>query len=101
MTNSQVKAIESIRALCEKEMRADQEFKVWEITENKYFISLFLSYGMIGDEGTLAAAIARDEAHLFIGKRGAITYPVHKNGRTFTRKFKGYSILQVVCDQAY
>lgn len=101
MTKSQEKAIAKIRSLVERELYSDQyEIKRFDITDNKYFISLYVQYGLIGDEGTLAEALGRDSAHLFIGKRGGITYPMSKkNGKFYTKKFEGYSILQAVCDQ--
>lgn len=78
----------------------DYEFKKFEVEENEYFVSLVFEVGAIGDEGTLAAVFCRDYGHVWIGKRGGITYPVNskraKNG--FVRKpFKG--IMGVVIDQ--
>ena len=101
MTKSQEKAIERIKRLVEKDFYSDNyEIKEWEIHENEYFVSLYVEYGLKNDEGTLASIIARDKAHLFIGKRGGITYPVTtKDKKHITRRFEGYSILQAVCDQ--
>jgi len=100
MTKSQEQALERVRALVESELLSDEyEIKIWEISDCKYFISLVVEYGLKNDEGTLASLIARDRAHLFIGKRGGIRYPVSKDGETIYRVFKGYSILQAVCDQ--
>lgn len=101
MTKSQEKALKKIKLLVEKELYSDDyEIKKWEVTENEYFIALVVEYGLKADEGTLAASIARDHALLFIGKHGGITYPMSsKNGKVYTKRFKGYSILQAVCDQ--
>ena len=110
MTTSQEKAIERIRRLVEKEMkgiRGDKdcyEIKEWDLSEYEYFVSLVVEYGMKGDEGTLGEVFGRNRAQLFIGKKGGITYPVTKvlkNGeyKHYTKHFKGYSILQAVCDQ--
>ena len=100
MTKAQEKAIKKIRTLVESDLYSDSyEIKKWDIDENEYFVSLVIEFGLKNDEGTLAAVISRDRAHLFIGKRGGITYPVSKNGKYYTKKFKGYSILQAVCDQ--
>lgn len=99
MTKAQEKAIEKIQKLVQSELYEDCEIKTWEINENKHFASLIIEYGMINDEGTMAAIIGRNRAQLFIGKRGAVTYPVNKNSRFYTKRFKGYSILQAVCDQ--
>lgn len=100
MTKSQEKAIAKVRKLVESEIRPDrEEIKTWEVKEYTYFVALYIVYGYKNDEGTLSEYLLRDKAHLFIGKRGAITYPVDYRGRTVRRKFKGYSILQAVCDQ--
>ena len=100
MTKSQEKAIERIRQLVERDMTDKQEIKIWGINEGEYFVSLVIEYGYIGDEGTLSAIFCRCHAHLFIGKRGGITYLIYRNGKQVERRFKGYSILQAVCDQA-
>ena len=104
MTNAQERSLKKIRQLVEKDLyNGKYEIKVWDVNENEYFVSLVVEYGRKNDEGTLAV-FARDRAHLFIGKRGAVTYPVLKqlkNGKFkhYTKKFKGYSILQAVIDQ--
>lgn len=105
MTRAQEKALERIKALVERELYDDRyEIKRWDVDENEYFVSLVVEYGMKGDEGTRARYTCRDRAHLFIGKRGGVTYPVTKqlkNGewKLYTKRFKGYSILQAVVDQ--
>lgn len=101
MTKQQGKALEKVRMLVDAELYSDDyEIKEWKISECEYFVSLVVEYGLKNDEGTLASLIARDRAHLFIGKKGGITYPVtKKNGEIVRRRFKGYSILQAVCDQ--
>ena len=102
MTKAQENAIERIKrlALNEHGKYADEyEIKEWEVDENEYFVSLVVETGLKGDEGTMAAIFGRDRAHLFIGKKGGITYPVSKNGKHYTKRFKGYSILQAVVDQ--
>lgn len=106
MTNSQKLAIEKIRRLADKfylEERDGYELKSWRVEDCGKFTSVILEYGLIGDEGTLAI-LARGHAHLFVGKKGGITYPVNKilkNGeyKWYKKTFKGYSILQAVCDQ--
>lgn len=100
MTKAQEKAIERIRTLVEAECGDRYEIKEWNIAEFPYFVSLVSETGLIGDEGTMASIFARDRAHLFIGKRGGITYPVIRNGKQTNRRFKGYSILQAVVDQS-
>lgn len=102
MTKSQIKAIEIIKKLAET-LYGDMskyEIKEWEIEECPYFVSLYVSVGMKNDERTMAV-YCRDSAHLFIGKRGGIKYPVYKNGRTYTKVFHGYSLLEAVVEQRY
>ena len=98
MTNSQERSLKKIKKLIDEAMTSNQEIKTWEVRENEYFVAVYVVYGYKDDEGTLGFFL-RDHAHLFIGKRGAITYPCEgKRGYT-TRKFNGYSILQAVIDQ--
>lgn len=100
MTKLQKKALERIKQLVEQDFYSDEyEIKLWEVKECEYFVSLVVEYGLKGDEGTMAKVFGRDRAHLFIGKRGGITYPVTKNDKVYTKRFEGYSILQAVCDQ--
>jgi hypothetical protein len=100
MTNSQKKALEMIKALVISEFYSDQwEIKKFEITDCGSFLSVIIETGRINDEGTMAQIFARDYAHLFIGKRGAITYPVTENGKWKKKKFHGYTMLEAVCAQ--
>jgi hypothetical protein len=100
MTNSQKVAMEKIKKLTNDLLYNDNhEIKKFEVTDCDYFISVVVETGLKNDEGTLVAIVGRDRAHLFIGKRGAITYPVYKKGKFIRRKFHGYSMLEAVCDQ--
>lgn len=111
ITKQQAKAIESIKKVAETmhgEKHADKyEIKKFEIDECEYFVSLTVEVGLKGDEGTMAEILCRDYAHLFIGKRGGITYPVckkMKNGsyKHYTKCFGGYTaynLYQAVIDQ--
>ena len=99
MTKSQEKAIERIRKLVEADLHDWRDIKRWEVKEYEFFVSVYVEYGCKGDEGTLAEVLCRNKAHLFVGKRGGITYPIYKNHKQITRRFEGYSILQAVVDQ--
>ena len=101
MTKAQENAVARIKRLAEQTLffSEDYEFKAWEVKEYESFVSVLLETGLKGDEGTWASIIARDRAHLFIGKRGGITYPVSKNKRHYTKSFNGHTILTVVIDQ--
>lgn len=107
MTKSQEKALNEIKALAEKwanEGYKDGELKEWSVEENEHFLSVVIEIGNKNDEDTLAQVFCRDKAHMFIGKRGGVTYPVNKrlkNGtfKHYTKAFKGYSLLQAIVDQ--
>ena len=101
MTKMQERSIEKIRELAQELLLGENyEIKEFTINENEYFASVVVETGMKNDEGTYAQIFARERAHLFIGKRGGITYPVTtKSGKWVRRQFKGYSLLQAVCDQ--
>ena len=92
MTKAQEIAVAKLRKMAESmhgHCSDSYEVKEWEVEENEYFVSLYFSVGIKGDEGTLAAVIGRDSCHLFIGKRGGVTYPVTKNGKNYTKRFTG------------
>ena len=76
------------------------EIKRFEVEENKWFVSVVAEVGYVGDEGTLAEIFARDRVQLFIGKRGGMTYPVFKNGKYSTRRFKKGRYMKVHLDQS-
>lgn len=105
MTSAQEKAIARIERLVKKNLYSDNyEIKKWEIHENEYFVALVGEWGMKDDENTLAEVFGRDSFQVFIGKRGGITYPVHKtmkNGKykSYYKRFDGITMLQVVLDQ--
>lgn len=100
MTKAQEMTIERIRKAAENmhgHCSDSYEIKEWTVDENEYFVSLCFEVGLKGDEGTMAALIARDRCQLFIGKRGGISYPVSKNGKHYTKRFT--SLYAVSIDQ--
>jgi len=106
MTRQQEAALNRIKLKCQSTLffSENYEFKKWEVKDYQSFVSLVFETGMKGDEGTMAAIFARDRAHLFIGPRGGVTYPVHKalkNGkhRHSERRWDWVSILTPVIDQ--
>lgn len=108
MTRQQERMLERIKRKCEDSLffggPEKYEFKQWEVKDYRSFVSLVFETGRKGDEGTMAAIFARDRAHLFIGPRGGVTYPVSrklKNGeyRHSERRWNGVSILTPVIDQ--
>ena len=102
MTKAQEKAIKRLRLLVDKDCKSlSEEVKKFEVEDYEHFISVYVVLGYENDEKTLAY-VARDYAHLFIGKRGGVRYPVRsrsKSNNQYCKSFKWYSILQVVCDQ--
>ena len=81
----------------------DYELKQFEVTEYDHFVAVLLVTGLKNDEGTLAAVYCRDRAHVFIGRRGGITYPVDTKRHGMVRRELGryHSLLHVVCEQKY
>lgn len=98
MTKAQEKAVQMIRNLVDKWCEDRYEIKEWEVKDCDTFLSVVVCTGLPNDENTMAF-LTRDRAHLFVGPRGGITYPVMKDGKTTYKRFKGYSILQAVVDQ--
>ena len=95
MTKAQEYAINRVRRMVEKNLGDRYEVKRFEVEENEYFVVLYVSVGMKNDEGTLAEVFARDNAQLFVGKRGGVTFPVvGKRGGYYRKTFHWYSILE-------
>lgn len=81
MTKQQQLVIEQLRKNVITRLgcsKGEWEYKRFEVTENKYFVSVSIIVGMANDEGTYASLFARNDIHLFIGPKGGITYPVTK-----------------------
>ena len=102
MTKQQEKAIKKIEELAKELLYGEEyEIKRFDIEElNDKFVEVVVETGMKNDSGTYAAIFCRDRAQLFVGKRGGVTYIcANKRGKIVSRRFKGYSLLQAVCDQ--
>lgn len=78
MTAAQEKAINKFREDALHWYSAELEVKFEKIIENEFFVSYSIEVGQVGDEGTWAAIGGRDHAHIFVGKKGGITYPVSR-----------------------
>ena len=100
MTSKQENAVARLRALAESDCKTlHEEIKTFDIKEYERFVSVYIVMGYENDAGTYAA-LAREYAHLFIGKRGGVRFPVRsKTGEQYCLPFKWYSILQAVCRQ--
>ena len=78
------------------------EIKEYTVEEMENFLSVVLEVGMIEDEGTLAQVFGRDRVHLFIGKRGGITYYVWtKSGKMVKRQLSNTTLYGAMYDQKY
>lgn len=103
VTESQAKALCNILKLADKfdysHGKGGYEIKQYEVTWSEYFLSVVLEVGAVGDEGTLAAIICRDRVHLFVGKRGGITYPCMKGDKWFCKRLSSTNIYGVALDQ--
>ncbi len=73
MTRFQNRAIAIIARKALETAGADAEFKEWSVTElTQRLVSVVVSTGKVGDEGTLAESLCRYRAHFFVGQRGRI-----------------------------
>lgn len=103
MNRAQERALSTIRAQIRREYECiNHEIKKWDVTETEYFVSLVVTIGVKGDEGTLGEVFGRDHMQLFIGKRGGVKYPVTKATKSgdmkfYYKPFKG--VLRAVIDQ--
>ena len=102
MTNEQERAIARLRSLAEADCDVlKEEIKTFDVEEFEHFVSVYIVMGYENDEKSFAF-LARDYAHLFIGKRGGVRFPVRsKTGNQYCVPFKWYSILQTVCRQRH
>ena len=81
MTKAQERVIESIKREFEemaKQYHRDGEVKWIKVEDHDSFVSVSGCVGNRGDEGTYSAILCREHVHLFIGKRGRVTYPIWK-----------------------
>lgn len=103
MTNAQEKTLYRVLKMANEfdysRGKGEYEIKRYEVDDCEYFISVVIETGIIGDEGTLASVLCRDRVHLFIGKRGGITYPCYKNGKHMIKRFSKTNIFGVLIDQ--
>lgn len=101
MTRKQKTIIEMLKREAKRQLfyggEEDYEFKQFEIKDYDSFVSVSIETGRKNDEGTLAAVLCRDHLHLFIGKRGAITY--WQTGRKTTQRLNGMNLMTVVLAQ--
>lgn len=77
MTTAQDRTISRIRRDAERmHSCAGYEIKQFDVRETDHgTVSVYVSVGLIGDEGTVAEVIGRDTALIFIGPRGGTRIP--------------------------
>lgn len=95
MNKTQERTVERIRhdvmdAFDLSHGKGEFELKEFRVNECEYFVSVVAEVGMVGDEGSLASIFCRNRVHIYVGKRGAMTYPCYKNGKHSRRRFVGY-----------
>lgn len=104
MTHMQELRVEQLRKDAIRLMNdfhTNGELKKFEVEEHEYFVSVIVVVGSVGDEGTLASIMCREDAHIFIGKRGKVYYPVWDKERN-DQRYKNYtSMFSAYYDQKY
>ena len=92
MTKAQEKMINNIKYWMEKDLFFDKEkyeIKQFDVSETEYFVSVVGEVGLKGDEGTLAQFFGREKFHLFVGKKGGITYYNRKGTKKHLKRCEG------------
>lgn len=90
MNDRQQKMVDRIKTTLDKELARRNseehdlkyEVKTFEV-DDSYFeehslVFVYAQWGIVGDEGTLAAALCRESVHFKIGPRGGTVYMVDK-----------------------
>lgn len=86
MTQAQERKVEMIRKEIEREffpMHRNPEVKQFDVEElDCGIVSLIAEVGGVNDNGTYAAIMCRERIHVFIGRKGSISYYPYsiKNG---------------------
>ena len=99
MTRSQEVKLNMIRRDAEimaSEHHKDGEVKTFEVKEYDTFVSVYVVIGGKDDEGTMAAIYCREKVTLFIGKKGAVTFPVW-DAEKKEQRYKKYRSMFCAC----
>ena len=100
MTKSQERTLERVKNAIPKNFfhTDNYEIKDFRVEEFEHFVSVYASIGLKDDEGTMAAIYCRETIHIFIGKRGGITYPMwnKKKKKQYTKTLKYPELLYTV-----
>lgn len=97
MTNAQEIKVKQIKREMEQSwLFGENEVKRFEVEEFDTFVSVVAEAGLKGDEGTLAQVFGRMSAHIFIGKKGGLTYWTNKGK---TKRLEHINLWTVHCEQ--
>ena len=99
MTKSQEIKLNMIRRdaeLMASQHHKDGEVKTFDVKEYSTFISVYVCIGAKNDEGTMAEIYCRDKVTLFIGKKGAVTFPVWDQ-KHHEQRYKKYRSMFCAC----
>ena len=104
MNKTQEKKVEWIRNNVVNEFsfgKDGYELKQFEIREYPTFVAVVAEVGMVNDEGTMAAVFCRNRVHVYVGKRGGLSYPAtnKRTGKYIERPFK--SLWRTYYEQEY
>lgn len=98
MTKAQEKKLNKVKSMMEEEFMYDKEkyeIKRFKVNDMEYFVSVVGEVGLKGDEGTLAQVFGRERFHLFIGKKGGITYYNKKGITKHLNKYEGLLTISI------
>ena len=99
MTRSQEVKLNMIRRDAEimaSEHHKNGEIKEFDVKNYDTFIAVYVVIGDKNDEGTLAAIYCREKVTLFIGKKGAVTFPVW-DAEKKQQRYKKYRNMFCAC----
>lgn len=87
MTKQQEQKVNKIKqaAILEWARNKDYEIKTWKVEDCEFSVSVVVEVGLKGDEGTLAAILGRNRAHIFVGPKGGLSYPTKKGKKKALR----------------
>ena len=99
MTRSQEVKLNMIRRDAEimaSEHHKDGEVKCFDVQDNKHYVCVYVCVGAKNDGGTLAEVYCRESVLLFIGKKGAVTFPVW-DAENKEQRYKKYRNMFCAC----
>jgi hypothetical protein len=102
MTKSQENKLNWVKSEAErlaKELHRNGEIKQFTVEDCKYFLSVIVEVGDVGDEDNfIQRLVCRERAHLFIYKKGGIKYSKRNSNHSVYLK-KNEGLLHIHCEQ--